>query len=276
MPARMTSPQIQAITMAAGLNDRIANQPTEMLGGGAPGRVDSSAGLGFLYEVSSIPLTPTAKNVADAVAGVYRSMLGIIKDMWSDQKVVSVSNLDDSLAGIVLDAGTGTLSLSKNAIPEPDEISLTVASEVPVSKEQQKAELKEAFADKRITLDEFNFAVRKKGLDIPVGGEVEWQNYRRAMYENIILFGDGETPGKVIITERDLHRIHLQVLDAFMARPEFYAASQQVREAFVQHRDEHYMGMGNYPDQLPMPEEIAEASMAGPQGMAPGAEPMPM
>jgi len=189
-PAKMSAPQVQAVTLAASLMDKIANQPSEMMAGGAPGRVDSAQGLGFLYETSGIPLSPTAKNIAEGVSGVYRAMLRILKDTWTDQKVVSISSLDDSLAGIVLDAESGTLSLSQNAIPYPDEISITIASEVPVSKEQQKAELKEALKEARITLDEFNFEVRKRGLDIPVGGELEWQNYRRAMLENILLFGD--------------------------------------------------------------------------------------
>lgn len=270
-PSKMVAPQIQALQLAGALMDKIANQPQEMMSGGAPGRVDSSAGLGFLYEVSGIPLSPTAKNIAEGMAGIYRSMLRILKDRWSDQKVVGISNLDDTLAGIVIDAKTGDMKLSRNAIPHPAEVNVTVASEVPVSREQQKAELKEALKDQRMTLDEFNFEVRKRGLDIPVGGEKEWQNYRRAMLENIMLFGDGESPGQVIVSDRDDHRIHLMVIDAFMARPEFYAASDAVRKAFVKHRDEHYYGMGNFPEPMPMPEEGAAAMMGQmPGGMPPG------
>jgi len=255
--------------LAASLMDKIANQPNKMMSGEAPGRTDSEVGFNFLWETSGIPLSPTAKNIAEGVSGVYRAMLRILKDTWTDQKVVSISSLDDSLAGIVLDAESGTLSLSQNAIPYPDEISITIASEVPVSKEQQKAELKEALKEARITLDEFNFEVRKRGLDIPVGGELEWQNYRRAMLENILLFGDGQTPGKVVVSDRDLHRIHLMVLDTFMARPEFYSASPQVREQFVTHREEHYYGMGNFPEAMPMPEDTAEAMLTPPQGGVP-------
>jgi hypothetical protein len=269
MPAKMTAPQIQAIQLGSSMMDKIANQPAELMQGGAPGRVDSSAGLGLLYEISGIPLSPTAKNLAEGVSGVYRAMLRILKDIWTDQKVVNISNLDDSLAGIILDAESGTLSLSQNAIPYPDEVSIGIASEVPVSKEKMKMELKEALKENRITLEEFSFEVRKRGLNLPVGLEVEWQNYRRAMLENILLFGDGETPGQVTVSERDLHRIHLNVLDAFMARPEFYAASPAVRDKFAEHYDEHKMQLGVYPEQLPMPEEIAEQAMEGMPPMTP-------
>jgi len=218
-------------------------------------------------------LSPTAKSIAEAVSGIYRAALRILKDTWTDQKVVSLSNLDDSLAGIILDADSGTLSLSQNAIPYPDEVSITIASEVPVSAEQQKMELKEAYRDGRITLDEFNFEVRKRGLDIPVGGEFEWQSYRRAMLENIQLFRDGQTPGKIIMNERDLHRIHLMVLDSFMARPEFYAASQKVRDSFVEHRDEHFYAQGNMPEGLPMMEDAAGLMMENSEDMMGGMPP---
>jgi hypothetical protein len=261
MPAKMTAPQMQAVQLAAGLMDKQANQPNEMLGGGAPGRVDSSAGLGFLYEVSGIPLSPTAKNIAEGMSGVYRATLRVLKDRWSNQKVVSISNLDDSLAGIVLDVESGGMHLDLNAIPSPDEVSITVASEVPVSKEMQKQELKEALKEQRITLHEFNCMVRKQGLDIPVGDQIGWQNHRRAMLENILLFRDGKTPGKVVTSPRDNHQIHYDSLLAFMAKPEFFAASPEVMEAFEEHLKEHQAGLGTYPDQLPFPEDIAAATL---------------
>ncbi len=264
LPTKMTKSNIEAAMVAGGLMDKLANQPTEMLKGGAPGRVDSASGLGFLYETSGIPLTPTAKNVAEAVSGIYRSMLGICKDIWPAKKVVSISNLDDSLAGIAYDMETGEVSLANNAIPSPDEVNINVASEVPISKEQQKMELKEALKDGTLTLDEYQFQIREKGLNLPVGNEVAWQNYRRAKLENLALFGDGDKPGKVIVSERDMHLIHKMVLDAFMARPEYYAASQAVREKFTEHYDEHNTGLGIFPEEMPQPEDAAAMEMEQP------------
>lgn len=261
MPAKMTAPQLEAVKLASGLMDKVANQPSAMMRGEPEGRIDSAHALGFLYETSGIPISPTAKSIADAVSGIYRAMLRILKDSWTDQKVVNISRLDDSLAGIVLDADSGTMSLSQNAIPFPDEVNVSIASEVPVSKEQEKLELKEAYKDQRITLDEFNWTVRKRGLDIPVGDEIGWQNYRRAMLENIILFRDGQMPGEVIISQNDMHRIHLQVLQAFVARPEFYAASTKVRDKFMKHINEHKAMMLQYPEQLPYAEDIAAATL---------------
>lgn len=264
-PAKMSKPQIDAAMIASNLMDKLSNQPTDLMKGDSPGRVDSASGLGFLYETSGIPLSPTAKNVAEAIAGVYRAMLGICRDIWPSTKVISVSNLDDDLAGINLDVETGNISLAQNAIPSPNEVNINVASEIPISKEQQKMELKEAFKEGRLTMNEFNFMVREKGLDIPVGDIVSWQNYRRAKMENIALFGDGEKPGKVIVSERDMHVIHKEVLDAFMARPEFYAASAEVRDAFIKHYDEHTINLGELPEGMPNVEDAAEQEMMPPQ-----------
>jgi hypothetical protein len=268
-PVKMGKANIEAAMVAGGLMDKVANQPTEMLKGGAPGRVDSASGLGFLYETSAIPLSPTAKSVAEAISGVYRAMLGICRDIWPATKVVSISNLDDSLAGIVLDMETGEINLARNAIPSPDEVNINVASEVPISKEQQKMELKEALEKGIITLNEYSFKVREMGLTSPVGNELAYQNYRRAKLENLALFGDGESPGKVIVSQRDMHMIHKEVLATFMARPEFFAASVKVREEFIKHDEEHSSGLGELPEQMLQPEEAAELEMEPPQGELP-------
>ena len=254
MPAR-------AMEIGLSLMDRIANQPTELLSGNAPGRVDSSAGIGLLYEMSGVPLSPTARNIAAAVSGCYKAILGIIRGLWKDDKIVDISHLDDSLAGIMFDSATGAMRLTENAIPHPDEITITVASEIPKSDEQQKMELNEALKMLVITPFEYRTEVRKRGLSLPVGNEVEWQNYRRAMMENLILFGDGKQPGQVVVSERDLHPVHLQVLSAFMARPEFYLASSAVRNAFGDHYDMHEAGMGKLPEGMPNMEQAASEAM---------------
>lgn len=276
-PTKLVKPQIDAATIASGLMDKMAQIPSKLMSGEAPGRVDSASALGYLGEMSTIPLSPTAKSIAVGMAGVFRSLLRLLKDRWSDQKVVGITNLDDSLAGIVLDTESGGMHLGKNAIPYPDEVSVTVASEIPVSREQQKAELKEALKDGRINIDEFNRKVRILGLDIPVGDEIGWQNYRRAMLENILLFGDGQTPGTVTVSPNDLHRVHEEVLLAFMARPEFYLANNAVIQKFEEHLKEHQAGRGQMPEQLPYMEDTAAATLGMPvPGMMPPQGGMPL
>ncbi len=250
-----------SLRFAAERADAVANQPIELTRGDAPGRVDSAAGLGNLLEMSRIPLGPTAKNIALGMSGSYKAALGMIQKLWKDKKVVDMTMLDDHLAGVKLDPQTGQFQLAENAIPHPDEVEITIASEVPVSRQQQKLELREELAQQNLTPMEYRIEVRKRGLDIPVGSEVEWQNYRRAMLENIVLFGDGQKPGEGVYSEYDLHDVHIMVLTAFMARPEFYSASEEVRDKFVTHLDQHRAGLGQYPESLELPEDAAEGAL---------------
>jgi hypothetical protein len=261
-PANTGTLPVEMTKLGADLQSRVANQPRALMGGDAPGRVDSSSGLGFLYETSNVPISPTAKVLAEGFTNCYRAILDEARLKWPDSKVIDLTHLDDAVAGIQIDPTTGKLNLTENSIPHPDEIIVSVASAVPRSKEQRKMEVKEALEKQIITLTEYNIAVRKEALDLPVGNEIEWQNYRRAILENLLLFNDGKTPGQVTYNERDLHEVHLMVLDAFMARPEFYLASPQVRTKFVQHRREHMAGTGAYPEGLGYPEENAEESVA--------------
>jgi hypothetical protein len=250
----------QIAKFGAEVQNQIANQPQELMGGGAPGRVDSAQGLGFLYETSNVPLTPTAKSLARAFADCYRVALDITRGLWGNEKVLDLTHLDDAIAGVKIDPQTGRLALTDNAIPHPDEVIVNVASAVPRSKEQMKLELKDALATGKITLTEYNIAARKESLDLPVGNEQEWQNYRRATLENIMLFGDGQQPGEVIVADHDMHEVHLMVMKPFMARPEYFLAHPKVREAFKQHHDEHMAGLGVTPEGMPLMDEAAEMS----------------
>ena len=42
-----------------------------------------------------------------------------------------------------------------------------------------------------------------------------------------------------------------------MARPEFYLAASEVRQSFVEHREQHLDGMGMLPEGIPAPEDAA-------------------
>jgi hypothetical protein len=51
-PAKLSKPQIEGASLAGALMDKLANQPTEMLKGGAPGRVDSASSGGIIWNLS--------------------------------------------------------------------------------------------------------------------------------------------------------------------------------------------------------------------------------
>jgi hypothetical protein len=261
-PANSGTAPIEGIKVGLGISDRLANQPTELMKGDAPGRVDSGQALGFLMESSNLPISPTAESIASAVSNCYRAALDLARSAWPSQKLVSVTLLDDSLAGVRMDPNSGMVTLEQSQIPSGEDVNVMVQSVFPRSVEQEKVELQEALKLQVIDMQEYQIQARIRALELPVGGEVEWQNYRRAMLENIVLFGDGREPGQVVVSKYDLHAIHLKVLQAFMARPEYYMADVKVRSQFDLHYEAHMTGMGVFPDQMPHPEEAAgEADM---------------
>lgn len=274
-PANSGPAPINAIKVGVELGDRIANQPAELLSGSAPGRVDSNAAVGTLYEMSSVPLTPTVTSIAHGVSRAYAALLGLLPMAWPEGKLVEIAMLDDAMAGISLDVTSGRtkLGVGGNAMPSPDDVRVGIKSMYPVSKEQQKMELRQSLADGVIDKLDFIIQVRRLNVDIPVGGEQEWQNWRRAVLNNIVMFNDGVTPNQVTINDFDLHEVHLRVLQNFVARPEFYAASDAVRQKFTELIRARTAKMATYPDQLPYPEEAAGEEMAMQQAQQMGMQP---
>jgi len=238
------------------LNDRIAPQ-SELLSGNAPGRVDSARALGLLYETSTVPLTAPAGSIAAAFSGVYSSLLSLIRKLWPSPKIAAIATSDDSLAGVVINPETGALDREKNSIPQPDEVDVGILSKLPDSPEQQKMELYDALRAGLINPRWFRIEARKRGLNLPLANDAEWFNFQRAMYNNILVFNDGLTPGRALLNENDMHEIHIEVILAFMARPEFTLASVGVRRAFEDLLREHRAMLGNYPEPISYAEDAA-------------------
>jgi hypothetical protein len=223
------------------------------------GRVDSARGLGFLNELANIPLTYASMSVASAYAGSYRCLLHNLRVLWPSRRLAYQSFLDDTLAGVVINPETGELSPDENAIPAPDEVEVSIVSPTPVSIEQRRRDLYDMLQGKVITLRWFRILSRKLGLDLPVANETEWENYRRAMMNNIVLFNDGKTPGDpdaAPLQPTDIYPLHLEVIEAFISRPEFGLAAEPVRTAFYERREILRQQMGAY-NQLPNVEDAA-------------------
>jgi len=247
-------------------------QHSEMLSGQAPGRIDSARALGLLFEASTIPLTNPTLSLSTALSGCYAAMLDIAKRDWTTFDVNSLSLVDDNIVGVALDPESGEVDLDSTPVPRPERVTITLNSRLPTSKEQKKAELAEHLAAEIITKRQYRIEARKLGLDLPVSNEQEWQNYRQAVLNNIIWFGDGEVPGEVTLdTNVTMSELHLEVLTAFMSRPEFRYASEAVRAKFEKAYEELIGMRGEFPEQLPMPEEMAAEEMGmPPQGGMPG------
>ena len=263
MPTRVAEFGVSLMKEMAGHN--------EMMEGGAPGRVDSAQGLGFLWETSNTSLGPPLISLTSAFCRMYKALLGIARKYWPATKLAQLTMVDDALAGIIIDPYTGQVELDKNAVPHPTTVTFSVASQLPRSKAQRKQELVMMLQMGQISNDEFEIINQEEALGFPIPASARWENYRKAKLNNIILFGDGTTPGTIVASgEADIPEVHLGVLQKFMSRPEFSWASREVRGAFSERKKVLEAMIGEkYPEQLGYPEE--EAAFAASQQAAPTA-----
>lgn len=222
-----------------------------MMRGDAPGRVDSAQGLGFLYETSSIPLLGPMQDLARSFTTIYKAMLGVARQLWDKGTLAKLTMLDDMILGVVIDPASGQVSLAGNDVPHPNEVKLKVRSEMPRSVQQRKQELLQMLQLQIVSPREFRRISMTEGLDFPVGNRAEWENWRKATLSNVILFGDGQTPGQVVASEMsDMPDVQLESISTFMARPEFTLASPQVRQAFEQRKQYYQSILGQIPPQM--------------------------
>jgi len=269
--------------MSMGLLERLSGQgPT--FRGETSGRVDSAAGLGFLFNTGNISLGLPSHGLADAFAGVYARMLQTAKERLMPGDTVRLATIDDAIAGVILDPTTGVMRLAENPIPNAWEVKVDINDRQPRDKDIRKQELKELYGMQLVDPVRFWVTAMEENLDIPGAPKEIWETWRKVTWQIIQLFRDGKTPGDVDIGEHtQAPDIQLIKLQEFMNKIEFSLASEPVRKAFETWKmDLEILSGQRFPSELPPPEEIAAAEAAGgqqrgaapqmgiPPGMAPG------
>lgn len=251
--------------------------------GETSGRVDSAAGLGFLFNTGNISLGLPSHGLADAFAGVYARMLQVAKERMAPGETVRLATIDDAIAGVILDPTTGQMRLADNPIPNPWEIKVDIKDRQPRDREIRKQELKELFGLGLVDPTRFWITAMEENLDMPGAPRELWETWRKATWQIIQLFRDGITPGDVDVGEHTQNPdIQLIKVQEFMNKIEYSLSSEAVRKAFETWKmDLELLAGMRYPSEMPPPEEVAAAEAAGGQqrpamplmGAAPGIAP---
>jgi hypothetical protein len=230
-------------------------------GGETSGRVDSAAGLGFLFNTGNIGLGLPSHGLADCYSGVYSRILQVTKDTLGPGDTVELATIDDAIAGVIIDAEKGTMGLSANPIPDPWEVDVNVKDRTPREREVRKQELLDLMQRGLLGPDDTRFWITayEENLDFPGPPKEVWETWRKAIWQIIVLFRDGKTPGTIDFGEHTQNAtIQLIAVSRFMAKIEYSLASPAVRQAFELWKEslERLTG-ANYPKGLPPPEDIA-------------------
>lgn len=260
-------------SFASGIMDKLSSQGPFMQGQ-TSGRVDSAAGLGFLFNTGNIPLGLPANGLADAFVGVYSRMLQVAKDRLGPGETIEIAVVDDAIAGVIIDSDTGNLRLADNPIPEPWEVNIDVKDRTPRDRDIRKQELTALFQQQLVDATRFWITAFEENLDFPGAPKEIWETWRKTIWQVIMLFRDGVTPGKITFGEHTQNPdIALMAVQQFINKLEFGLASPAVRTAFENWKvDLEILAGKNFPVGLPGPEMVAPGQQPGmPTGvMGPG------
>ena len=257
----------------------------ELLSGGVPGRVDSAAGLGFVFETGNIGILGTSNSIGNAYVQIYASMLqaaGI--EIKQGMGEIAIPAMDSRMLGVTLDLQAGTIDLTEQPFPDPWDVRIDIRERAARSPEQLKQEAGMMLESQIIGPQEFRILNEKEGLGFPVVYRTEYEQWRRAVMVKLIIFNDGETPGSVPGgIDYENPEIVLEVFQELMSSVEFLVASEEVRNVFIEARDNYMKRLTSMPDELPglsqmesvMPQQQQQQP---PQqgGAGPGAGPGPM
>jgi hypothetical protein len=273
MPAKVAEIALQQM-------QRLANQGPYYQGE-TSGRVDSAAGLGFLFNTGNIALGLPTHGMADALAGAYARMLQVAKDRLGPGDTIELATIDDAVAGVIIDPTTGLMELSNNPLPNPWEVEVNVKDRTPRDRNVRKEELKELYGLQLVDPTRFWIAALEENLDFPGANKEIWETWRKATWQIIVLFRDGKTPGPLVVGEHTQNpQIQLMAVQQFMNRIEFSLAEEPVRRRFEEWKMMLETLSGVFPTGLGPPEEIAAQAMAAEQrpgvegaGIPPGVAP---
>jgi hypothetical protein len=281
MPAKVAQLALEQMKSLAGQGPAFQGETS--------GRIDSAAGLGFLFNTGNIALGLPTHGVADALAGTYARMLQVAKDRLGPGDTIELATIDDAIAGVIIDPSTGLMELASNPIPEAWEVDVNIKDRVPRDREIRKQELQELVQQGLVDPTRFWISALEENLDFPGADKEIWETWRKVTWQIIVLFRDGQEPGPLIVGEHTQNPdIQLMAVQQFMNKIEFSLASEAVRNEFIKWKETLEILAGkSFPMGLGPPEEIAQEAQQAlgaqqrggveqlgiPSGVAPGVEP---
>lgn len=269
VPGRVSAFAIQQIDRLNPIRDLIAEK----------GRVDSATGLQFLDEqVNRAMNTPTA-GVQQAWGDCYRAVLaGTVREVVFSPKTFTVDQLTLDLAGVVVDPESMAVSFEQNPLPSLGQLSFKIKDINPRSKVARKQEALQMQQQFQLDQDTFMLFALKEGLDFALWSDEHQSAYESVVRNCLLLFGDGKTPGQVVLTPQTTKpEMQIRVLNSFMASPTMAVSSAEVQNAFIEYHKTLMGFMGLVlPNALPNPDDMAmlgklDQQMAQMQGLQQGA-----
>lgn len=232
------------------------------------GRIDSGIGMQLLDEAANRGFTKPTTAFRRAFSTAYRAFAQTVSEQILFTGVpVPVTNLTMDLAGAVIDPEKNELLISQNVIPDLRALTFTVKTSGPQSKVARKMEAIDLYKGGMYTdpmtgmpdLTSFKLFLLKDGIDVAMWMEEEAAAYEVTIRHLLTLYGDGETPGQIVMTPETVKpEVALRLVNIFLSRPAMQVASPEVHNELYKYRDQLMMYMGSVlPPGVPTIEEMA-------------------
>jgi hypothetical protein len=225
------------------------------------GRIDSAAGLNFLDEEVNRAMTNPSRGVEQAFGSCYRSVLsGASRVIMASPRPIPISDLDLDMAGVILNPEDGSVSFEGiNPIPSLVTLRFTIRSRTPKSGVARKQEALQMLDAGMTDPDGLKILALKEGLDFALYLDEEKAAYESIVRNCLILFGDGEAPGEIVVTPHTARpEFQLRILSGFMSSPQMAMAAPQVQDEFMKYRQFLFDSMGlTLPEAVPNPDDMS-------------------
>jgi len=202
--------------------------------GTSVGRVESAQALSSLIRQDMVPLEETLRNVDTACKRAYGIAVEIARTRWKAPRVASVSG---PIGGPPL-----SVRIDPKQVPSTRDIEIITSLDMPMDRPTlvsfltQLATAPFKGGTPLISTEEFRRGLIAAGITIP-GVDLMSADEEQAWIENMLMYGDGQTPGQAPDPHPQLEdaETHLQAHKRFAAMPEVRFASEPVRETFARH-----------------------------------------
>ena len=225
------------------------------------GRVDSAVGLSFLDEQINKAMSNPSRGIEQAFSTCYKSILaGAVRALMDNPIDISVNDLNLEMAGAIIDAEKSTVRFQgTNPLPSLQNLSISIKEMSPKSMVARKQEAMEMLGSGLTDPDAFKILTLKEGLDFALWMDEEKAAYDMIVRNCLVLFGDGQSPGQIIVTPHTAKpEFQLRVLVAFMSGPIMSIASTEVQNQFINFKQFLLESTGvMMPEGMPSPMEAA-------------------